>query len=207
MDSGLFITFEGIDGAGKTTQMALLGEAMERVGRPVCLTREPGGDAVAEGVRRLLLAASMHPRAELLLFLASRAQNVEEVIRPNLERGNVVLCDRYIDSSVAYQGHARGLGRETVAGLNAFATGRLMPHLTVLLDLPAELGLARQTDGNRMEAEGAGFLRRVRLAYLESAAREPERILLLDATLPVRTLQREIQRAIALRSGISVADS
>src|SRR5579871_5479843 len=118
--TGLFITFEGVEGAGKTTQIGLLRHALEREGHIVCVTREPGGDAVAEGVRRLVLLAEMTPRAELLLFLAARAQNVETVIRPHLAAGHVVLCDRFLDSSVAYQGWARGLGRDTVARLNAF---------------------------------------------------------------------------------------
>src|SRR5580658_5062208 len=133
--AGLFITFEGVEGAGKTTQIALLKQFMERSGHSVRLTREPGGDVVAEGVRSLVLHADLTPRSELLLFLASRSQNVERVIRPALEAGDSVICDRFIDSSIAYQGYGRGIGRDTVAALNDFATSGLMPDLTVLLDL------------------------------------------------------------------------
>src|SRR5947209_20499978 len=117
--TGLFVTFEGVEGAGKTTQIALLRDFLQHAGDEVCVTREPGGDAIAETVRRLLLEQEMTPRAELLLFLAARAQNVERVIRPRLSEGAVVLCDRFIDSSIAYQGHARGIGRDTVFQLNA----------------------------------------------------------------------------------------
>ncbi len=184
------MTFEGVEGAGKTTQIALLKAALERQGRRVCVTREPGGDAVAEGVRQLLLSQEMSPRAELLLFLASRAQNVERVIKPELEQGAVVLCDRFIDSSVAYQGVARGLGRDTVAELNAFATGGLVPDITFLLDLDVETGLSRQTDRNRMEEESLAFHLHVRQGYLQEAQRSPGRFCVLDAALPPDELHR-----------------
>lgn len=178
------MTFEGVEGAGKTTQISLLKAALEQDGRRVCVTREPGGDAVAEGVRQLLLSQEMSPRAELLLFLAARAQNVERVILPELERGAVVVCDRFIDSSVAYQGVARGLGRDTVATLNEFATGSLLPDITFLLDLDPYTGLTRQTDRNRMEEESLAFHQRVRQGYLEEAGRSPNRFCVVDATLP-----------------------
>ena len=142
-----------MEGAGKTTQIVLLKAALEKDGYSVCVTREPGGDKIAEGIRSLLLHSEMTPRAELLLFLASRAQNVESVIRPHLEGGGIVLCDRFIDSSVAYQGVARGLGRDETAVLNEFAVGGVAPDLTFLLDLLPETGLARQGEKNRMEAE------------------------------------------------------
>lgn len=194
--AGVFVTFEGVDGAGKTTQIALLRAALEAEGYGVCVTREPGGDAVAEGVRSLLLRDDMTPRAELLLFLASRAQNVEQVIRPHLAAGDVVLCDRFTDSSLAYQGVARGLGRDTVAALNDFATGHLVPDLTVLLDLPPEIGLSRQQEHNRMEAAGLEFQRRVRAGYLAEAQRDPARFYALDATRPAEALHREIRRHV-----------
>jgi dTMP kinase len=201
--SGLFVTFEGVDGAGKTTQIALLQKALERSGHAVCVTREPGGDAIAEVVRRLLLTADMTPRAELLLFLASRAQNVEQVIRPHLTAGGIVLCDRFIDSSVAYQGYARGLGRDTVARLNAFATDNLVPDVTVLLDLPPEVGLTRQADHNRMEEENLEFHQRVREGFLAEAEKDSARFCVLNATLPIETLHTEIlarvQRALEER--------
>lgn len=190
------MTFEGVEGAGKTTQIALLKEVLERQGRRVCVTREPGGDAVAEGVRQLLLSQEMSPRAELLLFLASRAQNVERVILPELAQGSVVLCDRFIDSSVAYQGVARGLGRDTVAALNDFATGGLTPDLTFLLDLDPETGLNRQTDRNRMEAESLSFHRQVREGYLEEAARSPQRFRILNAAQSPEILHHAILQAV-----------
>ena len=189
---GLFITFEGGEGAGKTTQIALLRSALEQAGHSVCVTREPGGDRVGESVRGLLLAHDMTPRAELLLFLASRAQNVEAVIRPHLERGGVVLCDRFIDSSVAYQGAARGLGIAAVAGLNDFATNGLLPDLTFLLDVDPLFGLARQPDHNRMENEGLAFHQRARQGFLEAAANNPARIVVLDATLTPPALHTRI---------------
>ena len=196
---GLFVTFEGGEGVGKTTQIALLRSALERDGETVCVTREPGGDSVSEAVRRLLLTSDMTPRAELLLFLASRAQNVEYVIRPHLLRGGIVLCDRYIDSSVAYQGMARGLGMEAVAHLNTFATNGLVPDLTFLLDLDPAAGLARQPDHNRMENEGLVFHQRARQGFLAAAANEPVRIVVLDAMLPVDSLQAQIYACVASR--------
>jgi dTMP kinase len=196
LKQGLFITFEGVEGAGKTTQIAMLRAALEREGRRVCVTREPGGDAVAEGVRQLLLSQEMSPRAELLLFLASRAQNVERVIKPELAQGAVVICDRFIDSSVAYQGVARGLGRDTVAALNEFATGGLTPAMTFLLDLEPETGLARQTDRNRMEAESLRFHQQVREGYLAEATRSPQRFCVLDADQSPETLHAALWKKI-----------
>jgi dTMP kinase len=189
---GLFVSFEGGEGVGKTTQIALLRSALERDGRQVRVTREPGGDAVGETVRNLLLTSDMTPRAELLLFLASRAQNVEQVIRPHLANGDVVLCDRFIDSSVAYQGMARSLGMETVAHLNRFATGSLVPDLTLLLDIEPSLGLARQTNRNRMEDESLAFHHLARQGFLAAAANEPARITVLDAALPLEVLHAQI---------------
>lgn len=190
--SGLFITFEGVEGAGKTTQIAKLREALERDGYSVVVTREPGGDALAEGVRSLILHGDIEPRAELLLFLASRAQNVERVIRPPLEQGRIVLCDRFIDSSVAYQGVARGLGRDAVARLNTFATGGLVPDLTFLLDLSPEVGLARQTERNRMEEESLAFHLKVREGFLAEAANDRARFCVLDAALAPDALHAAI---------------
>lgn len=193
---GLFVTFEGVEGAGKTTQIALLRDYLQQAGHDVCVTREPGGDAVAETVRRLLLENEMTPRAELLLFLAARAQNVEHVIRPHLINNGVVLCDRYIDSSIAYQGCARGLGRDTVFQLNAFAINGLIPDLTVLLDLPPEIGLARQTDRNRMEAEAIEFHRRVREGFLLEAENNPERFCVLNAARDVAALHALVRERV-----------
>lgn len=182
---------------GKTTQIARLRAALEAEGVQVYVTREPGGDSVSEAVRNLLLTSKlltseMTPRAELLLFLASRAQNVEYVIRPHLAKGAVVLCDRFTDSSLAYQGFARGLGMSEVTQLNTFATGGLTPDLTILLDIDPAIGLARQPDHNRMEDQGLAFHRLVREGFLLAAANEPTRFLVLDATQPPETLQAEI---------------
>ena len=197
MHSGLFVTFEGVEGAGKTTQIALLRDYLQQSGHDVCVTREPGGDAVAETVRRLLLEQEMAPRAELLLFLAARAQNVDRVIRPHLAEGGTVLCDRYIDSSIAYQGCARGLGRDTVFHLNNFAINGLLPDLTILLDLPPEIGLARQKDRNRMEAEALDFHQRVREGFLLEAENSPERFCRLDATQDVPALHAAIRERVS----------
>ena len=181
-----------MEGAGKTTQIALLKTELERAGRDVCVTREPGGDLIAEGIRALLLNSEMTPRSELLLFLAARAQNVETVIRPHLAQGGIVLCDRFIDSSIAYQGVARGLGRETTALLNEFAIGGLVPDLTILLDLPPEVGLARQTEKNRMELEDIEFHRLVRQGFLDEALRFPNRFCVLEAMGSVAALHERI---------------
>ena len=194
---GLFITFEGVEGAGKTTQIALLRAALEKDGRAVCVTREPGGDKIAEGIRSLLLHSEMTPRAELLLFLAARAQNVESVIRPHLKGGGIVLCDRFIDSSVAYQGVARGLGRDETAILNEFAVGGVIPDLTFLLDLLPETGLARQSEKNRMEAEAIEFHRLVREGYLSEAARFSSRFCVLDANSDIIELHRKIYEKVS----------
>jgi len=196
MRSGLFVTFEGGEGVGKSTQIALLRGALEAEGIPVSVTREPGGDSLSEAVRHLLLTTEMSPRAEMLLFLASRAQNVAQVITPQLATGRLVLCDRFIDSSIAYQGVARGLGIEAVAQLNAFATGGLHPDLTILLDIDPAIGLARQPNHTRMEHQGLEFHRRVRQGFLIAAANEPSRFLVLDATLPVETLHAQIHHEV-----------
>ncbi len=196
MARGLFVTFEGGEGVGKTTQIALLRSALERDGANVCVTREPGGDAVSETVRHLLLTTDMTPRAELLLFLASRAQNVEHVIKPHLEQGGIVLCDRFTDSSLAYQGWARGLGLEAVAQLNAFATGGLVPDLTFLLDLDPAQGLSRQTDHNRMENEGLAFHRRAREGFLRSRRMNPHALLCWMRSLPAAELHAQIYERV-----------
>jgi dTMP kinase len=193
LNGGLFVTFEGVEGAGKTTQISMLRDHLLGLGYHVIVTREPGGDAVSETVRRLLLDHEMAPRAELLLFLASRAQNVESMIRPQLARGGVVLCDRYIDSSIAYQGYGRGLGRDAVFQLNSFAIDGVVPDITLLLDLPVEVGLARQSDRNRMEAESLEFHERVRKGFLQEAENNPARFCVLDAARDAASIQTEIR--------------
>ncbi len=193
---GCFITFEGGEGAGKSTQIRLLKAELEARGYAVCATREPGGDALAEGIRSLLLSQKMPSRAELLLFLAARAQNVETVVRPHIEAGHIVLCDRFTDSSIAYQGVARGLGRDSVATLNDFATNHLVPDLTLLLDISPEVGLSRQQDKNRMEAEGLDFHQKVRQGFLEEADRDPKRFRVISAEENIESLHAKIVQIV-----------
>ena len=182
---GIFFTFEGPDGAGKTTQIGRLERALAERGYETLRTREPGGDFVGEQVRQLLLDRSaMTSEAEFLLFAASRAQNVAQVVRPALEAGRIVLCDRFTDSSLAYQGFARGLPVAFIRAANAFATRGLAPHKTFLLDVPVEIGKARRSVGetNRLDREAEAFHQRVRDGYLAVAAEEPERFVILDGT-------------------------
>lgn len=200
---GLLIVFEGGDGAGKTTQIRLLRASIARFGLTVHVTREPGGTPIGEAVREVLLApdsAAMSDRAEALLYAAARAQHVAEVIAPALARGEVVISDRYIDSSIVYQGAGRGLGEDVVATLNRWATAGLRPDLVVLLDVDPGEGLRRvggQPD--RLEAAGEAFHRTVAEAYRRRAAEDPERTLVLDATLPVEQLHGQIRRAVVSR--------
>ncbi|HYY79008.1 MAG TPA: dTMP kinase [Actinomycetes bacterium] len=197
-DPGRLVAFEGVEGAGKSTQLELLARELAGRGHEVVVTREPGGTPVGERVRELLLdpAADMHPRTEALLFAAARAELVERVIRPALERGAVVLCDRYLDSSLAYQGGARGLGRRAVADVNRWATGGLVPDLVVLLDVDPALGLARRRgDRDRIEAQDVEFHRRVRDAFRELAAAEPGRFAVVDAAGPVQEVAARVRAA------------
>jgi dTMP kinase len=198
-DPGRLIAFEGVEGSGKSTQLELLRRELESRGRDVLVTREPGGTPAGERVRALLLdpAVELHPRAEALLFAAARAELVEAVIRPALERGAVVLCDRYLDSSLAYQGGARGLGRGPVSQVNRFATGGLLPDLVVLLDLDPAAGLARRArDRDRIEAQDLGFHRRVRDAFRDLAAAEPGRFAVVDAAAPVDEVADRVRAAV-----------
>jgi dTMP kinase len=198
-DPGRLIAFEGVEGSGKSTQLELLRRLLEEAGRDVVVTREPGGTPAGERVRALLLdpAVELHPRAEALLFAAARAELVEAVIRPALERGAVVLCDRYLDSSLAYQGGARGLGRDPVEHVNRFATGGLLPDLVVLLDLDPAAGLARRArDPDRIEAQDLGFHRRVRDAFRDLAAAEPGRFAVVDAAAPVDEVADRVRAAV-----------
>lgn len=183
--SGVFLSFEGGEGAGKTTQIVRLAGVLTGRGYRVTRTREPGGDSVGEKVRALLLDrnAAPVPLAELLLFAAARAQNTVTVIVPALEAGHVVLCDRFVDSTLAYQGYGRGLPLDTLAVVNAVATGGLTPLRTFLFDLPPAVGLARQSPDaqNRLDRETLAFHERVREGYREIARAEPERFVVLDA--------------------------
>jgi dTMP kinase len=204
MKNGLFITFEGPEGSGKSTQIRLLATALKRHGVPVVVTAEPGGSPVGLEIRRLLLKAPVKPspEAELFLFLADRADHVSSVIRPALERGTVVLCDRYTDSTLAYQGGGRGIPLSKLKHLNEEATGGLTPRLTFLMDLPVEKGLARagKREGgkkDRMESERLAFHRRVRSTFLALAQKEPKRFRVLDATRNVEVLALDIFQTLA----------
>jgi dTMP kinase len=202
--SGTLVAFEGGEGTGKTTQVALLASWLRERGYPVLVTREPGGTGLGQGVRSLLLdpAASITSRAELLLYSADRAQHVAEVLRPALDRGEVVLTDRYIDSTLAYQGAGRDLPDADVRAVTRFATGGLQPDLTVLLDLDPEEGLRRaagRSAPDRLEADRPPFHRAVRDAFLALAAADPARYLVLDAGAEVTIIEAEIQAAVLAR--------
>ena len=197
---------EGGDGAGKSTQASRLAASLQESGHSVQRTREPGGTPVGEALRALVLEhgnGEIDARTEALIFAASRAAHVRQVIRPALAAGTVVVCDRYIDSSVAYQGAGRGLGTDTVRGLNEWATEGLEPDLTVLLDVDPERGRDRRTAGqaaeDRMESEPDAFHLQIRRAFLETAQTDPDRYLVLDAGRPVEELAETIlQRVEAL---------
>ena len=199
--SMMFVTLEGLDGSGKTTQARLLGARLEAEGHEVVLTREPGGTPLGEEIRDLLLhGGDVAPWAEAALYAASRAQHVEQLIRPALARGATVICDRYVDSSVAYQGIARGLGLERVLELNLAAVEGLMPDRTILLEIGvAEAASRMGGDLDRIEREGDSFRTRVADAYRELARRFPERYVTIDGTAPPETIAEEIHGAI--RSG------
>jgi len=197
-DPGRLIAFEGVEGSGKSTQLELLRQALDGRSREVVVTREPGGTPAGERVRALLLdpEVELHPRAEALLFAAARAELVEAVIRPALERGAVVLCDRYLDSSLAYQGGARGLGLGPVTDVNRFATGGLLPDLVVLLDLDPASGLRRRAGKpDRIEGQDLDFHRRVRQAFRDLAAADPGRFAVVDAAAPVPEVATKVQAA------------
>lgn len=215
---GLFVTLEGPDGAGKTTQAALLVDHLRNAGRDVLAVREPGGTAIGEQLRTLLIDprhAELDPRTEMLLFAASRAQLVAEVIAPALARGQIVVCERYVDASLAYQGAARGLGVDLVRSVNDVATGGLRPDLTLLLDLDPDTGLRRARSaaraglraqsaggpegwdgGDRMEREAPAFHARVREGFLALARSEPQRIRVIDARRTVAEVRWEITAAV-----------
>lgn len=218
MDLGYFIAFEGPDGSGKSLQATRLREALATAGRQVVLTREPGGTALGEEIRGVLLrgtGVTMSSAAEALLYAASRAEHVAEVIQPALERGAVVLCDRFYDSSLAYQGGGRGLPMAELRAVQRLAIGDCEPDLKILLDLPVEAGLARRQQGggvNRMDAQTLGFYRQVRASYLDLAAEDSGRWLVLDATLAPDDLAATIigvvrERAPQLFAGMGAATS
>jgi dTMP kinase len=201
---GLFVTFEGGEGSGKSTQITRLAERLRRGGRDTLVTREPGGTPIAEGIRALLLdpERAPGPLAEAFLMEAARAELVANVIRPALAAGRVVLCDRYDDSTLAYQGAGRGLDERLLRELNRAATGGLVPDLTLLFDLDPAAGLERRgADGatNRLDREPAAFHARVRARYLELARAEPRRFVVLDATQSPDALEAKVWEAVASR--------
>jgi len=202
---GLFITFEGPEGSGKTTQIRRLADWLGDQGREVLTTREPGGTRIGEAIREVLLSPAhteMCAEAEILLFSAARAQIVRETLQPHLARGGVVLCDRFADSTLAYQGYGRLLDLDTLRQITLFATGGLVPALTICLDLPVVEGLRRKQGGdqaewNRMERERLDFQERVRRGYLALAAAEPQRWFVLDALREIEVIQAEIRQRVA----------
>ena len=195
----MFVTFEGPDGSGKTTQMGMLMPVLQELGLDIVRTREPGGTDIGDQIRSVIMNMknkSMHPRSEILLFCASRAQLVEELIRPSLADGKLVLCDRYADSTLAYQGYGHGLDLETLSRLLDFATGGLKPDLTLLFDISAEAGLRRRLtnheEWNRMDDYALQFHERVRQGYLRMAAEEPERWAVIPADRPAEMIHRDV---------------
>ena len=195
MTKGLFITFEGGDGCGKTTQIKLLDEYLRNKGYKTLITREPGSKGLGEKVREILLNydGDVSPVCESFLFLADRAQNVDCLIKPALEEGTIVICDRHTDSSVAYQGYGRGLDIDRIKKLNSIATSGLSPDLTIVLDVDVETSQKRVgAEKDRMESAGIEFFERVRQGYLEIAKQEPERVKVVDSTKTINEIHKEI---------------
>lgn len=203
----IFITLEGPEGSGKSTQARLLAEALENKGLKVKLTREPGGDPVSEDIRKILLHGADHSvteRTELLLYLAARAQHTERVIRPSLEEVTVVICARYTDSTVAYQGYGSGLDLALIHRLNGFATSGLSPDLTFLLDIDVEAGIRRQSQKNRIERKAVEYHQKVRQGFLEEARLNPERIIVIDASQDIAVIHQHILKLVAERLNTTV---
>lgn len=198
--SGLFITLEGPEGAGKTTQLKLLSKFLDDEGIEHLVTRDPGGTPLGKPIRRILLNAEnvIHPVTELLLYEADRAQNVSEVILPGLKQGKVVFCDRYTDSTIAYQGYGRGLDFTIIDMVNQVATQGLRPDCTILFDIDSSAGLARlhPSGHDRLEREALEFHQKVRQGYLELTRREPTRWRILDAAGPMSVVQVELRRIV-----------
>ncbi len=202
----MFITLEGPEGSGKSSQLPALADFLRDEGYQVIVTREPGGTAVGDQIREVLMNlknVSIIPRTEILLFLAARAQHVEELIRPSLAAGKIVLCDRYGDSTLAYQGYGHKKDLPTLRSLLAYATGGLKPDLTLLIDVPVKEGLVRKRDNasewNRLDAYDLAFHERVRLGYFALAEEEPNRWLVIDARKDKEEVQQAMRKAVKQR--------
>ena len=210
---GKFITLEGIEGSGKSTQIALLANHLKSLGVPLVLTREPGGTPIGDQIRKILLDpanTALDPKAELLLYAASRAQHLREIILPHLERG-VVLCDRFADATLAYQGYGRGLDIPLIRQLDAIVCAELRPDLTLLLDIDSATGVGRARGRNnsrgldqeaRFENEAIAFHERVRQGYLTVARAEPDRVRLVDASRSLEAIQAEIRKIVGKELGL-----
>lgn len=205
----MFITFEGLDGSGKTTQLALLAAYLEELGIPHLCTREPGGTEIGDQIRTVLhdvANTAMSPLTEILLYSASRAQLVAEVIRPALAEGAIVLCDRFADSTLAYQGYGRGLDLDALVQITRFATGGLQPDLSLLFDLDPQRGLQRRSsqgeEMNRMDLQAGAFYRRVREGYAALVRAEPDRWVVISADRPAGEIQAEVRRIVGARAGV-----
>jgi dTMP kinase len=200
--TGRFITFEGPDGSGKTAQLDLLSEELAQAGFPILTTREPGGTSIGDQIRETLLDlrnTSMVDRTEALLYQAARAQLVDEIIKPHLASGGIVLCDRYADSTLAYQGYGHQNTLDSLRVIIQYATGGLIPDLTILMDLAPEVGLKRRVDAggvNRLDAYDIDFHRRVREGYLDMAHREPERWIIVDADRPFEAVRADLRKIL-----------
>lgn len=207
----MFITFEGSEGSGKSTQISMLAAYLSDRGLPVLATREPGGTRIGEQVRKCIHDVNnteMTAEAEVLLYSASRSQLVDELIKPALSDDKIVLCDRYSDSTIAYQGYGRGLNLDTLYAIMRFATGGLRPELTLLLDIEVQAGLARRAGGsgemNRMDLQTAAFYQRVRDGYMTMVANEPERWIVIDANRPANEVQMDLRRLIIERLNLNL---
>ena len=197
MKKSLFITFEGIEGCGKSTQARMLKEFLVKEGKSVFLTREPGGPKIAEEIREILLSVEnkeMLPQTEVLLYMASRSQHTGEWIIPELEKGKIVISDRYYDSTFAYQGAARKINGKLIDTIRRYATFGLIPDITFLVDLPEEIGLSRilVKDADRLEQESMEFHKRVRVGFLDLAKKEPERFVVLDGNKSIKEIHKQV---------------
>lgn len=195
MSKGLFITFEGADGCGKTTQLMLLAKYLKAQGRDVVVTREPGARGLGEKIREILLNydGEVSSRAEAFMFLADRAQHIDVIVNPAIKSGKIVLCDRHTDSSVAYQGYGRRLDIDEIKRLNSIATNGKKPDMTLIFDIDVETSMARVGDTkDRMESAGIEFFNRVRNGYLEIAKQEPNRVKVLDASKSIEEIHKNV---------------